>query len=108
VQGANGAILLDVHKMVPLALSFMAKDTAVWAQPHIESLTEGKMPFASWDAFLVAFKLKFEPVSPKANAKNKIIGMKQGKRTFGELVADFETWASQTGWSEQDLFDCLK
>jgi hypothetical protein len=42
----------------------------------------------------VAFKLKFEPVSPKANAKNKIIGMKQGKRTFGELVADFETWAS--------------
>jgi hypothetical protein len=29
VQGANGAILLDVHKMVPLAFSFMAKDTAV-------------------------------------------------------------------------------
>jgi hypothetical protein len=31
VQGANGAILLDVHKMVPSALSFMAKDAAVWA-----------------------------------------------------------------------------
>jgi hypothetical protein len=45
----------------------------------------------------VAFKLKFEPVSPEADTKNKIIGMKQGKRTFGELVADFETWASQTG-----------
>jgi hypothetical protein len=56
----------------------------------------------------VAFKLKFEPISPKANAKNKIIGMKQGKRTFGELVANFETWASRTGWSDQDLFDCLK
>jgi hypothetical protein len=42
------------------------------------------------------------------DAKNKIIGMKQGKRTFGELVADFETWASRTGWSEQDLFDRLK
>jgi hypothetical protein len=96
VQGANGAILLDVHKMVPLALSFMAKDTAVWARPHIESLAEGKTPFASWDTFLVAFKLKFKPVSPEADTKNKIIGMKQGKHTFGELVADFETWASQT------------
>jgi hypothetical protein len=42
----------------------------------------------------VAFKLKFEPVSPKADAKNKIIEMKQGKHTFGELVADFKTWAS--------------
>jgi hypothetical protein len=94
VQSANRAILLDIHKMVPSALFFMAKDAAVWAQPHIEFLAEGKTPFASWDAFLVAFKLKFEPVSPEANAKNKIIGMKQGKRTFGELVADFETWAS--------------
>jgi hypothetical protein len=56
----------------------------------------------------VAFKLKFEPVSSEADAKNKIIEMKQGKRTFGELVADFETWASWTGWSEQDLFDHLK
>jgi hypothetical protein len=108
VQGANRAILLDVHKMVPLALSFMAVDVAMWARPYIKSLAEGKIPFASWDAFLVAFKLKFEPVSHKANAKNKIIGMKQGKCTFGELVADFETWASQTGWSEQDLFDRLK
>jgi hypothetical protein len=82
VQGANGAILLDVHKMVPLALSFIAEDAAMWARPYIESLAEGKTPFASWDAFLVAFKLKFEPVSPKADAKNKIIGMKQGKRNY--------------------------
>jgi hypothetical protein len=91
VQSANRAILLDVHKIVLSALSFMAKDAAVWAQLHIESLAEGKMLFASWNAFLVAFKLKFELVSPKADAKNKIIGMKQGKHTFGELVTDFET-----------------
>jgi hypothetical protein len=108
VQGANGATMLDVHKMVPSALFFIAEDAAVWARPHIESLAEGKTPFASWDAFLVAFKLKFELVSPEADTKNKIIGIKQGKRTFGELVADFETWASQTGWSKQDLFDHLK
>jgi hypothetical protein len=56
VQGANEAILLDIHKMVPSALSFMAEDAAVWARPHIESLAEGKMPFADWDAFLMAFK----------------------------------------------------
>jgi hypothetical protein len=31
VQGANRAILLNVHKMVSLALSFMAEDAAVWA-----------------------------------------------------------------------------
>jgi hypothetical protein len=99
VQGANRAILLDVHKIVPSALSFIVKNAAVWAQLHIESLAEGKTPFADWNAFLAMFKLKFEPVSPKANAKNKIIGMKQSKRTFGELVTNFETWASCTGWS---------
>jgi hypothetical protein len=94
VQGANGATLLNVHKMVSLALFFMAEDAAVWARLYIESLVEGKMPFADWNAFLMAFKLKFELVSPKANAKNKIIGEKQGKCTFSELVADFKIWAS--------------
>jgi hypothetical protein len=94
--------------MVPSALFFMVKDAAVWARPHIKSLAEGKTPFADWNAFLTAFKLKFKPVSPEADAKNKIIGMKQGKRTFGELVADFEIWAFHTGWSDQDLFDRLK
>jgi hypothetical protein len=100
VQGANRATLLDVHKMVPSALSFMVEDAAVWVRLHIESLAEGKTPFTHWDAFLAAFKLKFKPVSPEANAKNKIIEMKQGKCTFGELVANFETWASRTGWSD--------
>jgi hypothetical protein len=56
----------------------------------------------------MVFKLKFELVSPEANAKNKIIGIKQGKRTFSELVADFETWVSRTGWFNQDLFDRSK
>jgi hypothetical protein len=94
MQSVNRATLLDVHKIVSSALFFIAKDAAVWVRPHIELLTEGKMPFADWDAFLTAFKLKFELVSPEANAKNKIIRIKQGKRTFGELMADFETWAS--------------
>jgi hypothetical protein len=40
--------------------------------------------------------------------KNKIIRIKQGKHTFGELVANFETWASCIGWSDQDLFDHFK
>jgi hypothetical protein len=97
VQGANGATLLNIHKMVSSALSFMAEDAAVWARLYIESLTEGKTPFADWDAFLVAFKLKFKPVSPEANMKNKIIEIKQSKCTFGELVANFEIWASCTG-----------
>jgi hypothetical protein len=97
VQGANRATILDVYKMVPSALSFMVKDAAVWAQPHIESFAKGKVPFAYWDVFLAAFKLKFEPVSSEADAKNKIIKMKQGKHTFGELVANFGTWASCTG-----------
>jgi hypothetical protein len=91
MQSVNRATLLDVYKMVPSALFFMAKDAAVWVQPHIESLAEGKTPFADWDTFLAVFKLKFKPVSPKANAKNKIIKMKQGKHTFDELVADFKT-----------------
>jgi hypothetical protein len=100
VQGANGATLLDVHKMVPSTLSFIVKDAAMWTRLYIESLAKGKMSFAKWDAFLAVFKLKFEPVSFKADAKNKIIEIKQGKCTFGKLVADFETWASHTGWSD--------
>jgi hypothetical protein len=31
VQGANRATLLDIHKIVPLALSFMVENAAVWA-----------------------------------------------------------------------------
>jgi hypothetical protein len=31
MQGANGATLLDIHKIVPLALSFMVEDAAMWA-----------------------------------------------------------------------------
>jgi hypothetical protein len=100
VQGANGATLLDVHKMVLSALFFIVKDAAVWTQLYIESLAEGKTSFADWNAFLVAFKLNFEPISRKADTKNKIIGIKQGKHTFGELVADFETWASCISWSD--------
>jgi hypothetical protein len=47
VQSANRATMLDVHKMVPSALSFMAEDAAVWARPHIKSLAEGKTSFVS-------------------------------------------------------------
>jgi hypothetical protein len=90
MQSANGATLLNIHKMVPSALLFIVKNAAVWARLYIELLAKGKTPFADCDAFLAAFKLKLEPVSPKADAKNKIIGMKQGKCTFGELVANFE------------------
>lgn len=108
VRNPASHFVLDVDKLVPSTLSFMTEDAAVWARPHIETLADGKALFPNWATFIMAFKLKFEPVSPEADAKNKVIGMKQGKRTFGELIADFETWSSRTGWSDRDLFNRLK
>lgn len=104
----NAKVRNQASHFVLSALSFMTEDAAVWAHPHIEILADGKPSFPNWASIIAAFKLKFEPVSPEADAKNKVIGMRQGKWTFSELIADFEIWSSHTGWSDQDLFDRLK
>ncbi len=105
----NGHRMLNARKMITSALSFMSDDAAIWARPHIETLAQNKAAFNdSWDEFLKQFKAKFEPIDATADAKNKILALKQGKQTFASLISEFETWSDRTGWSPHDLFDRLK
>ena len=105
---AQGAWLLNLDTAVASALSLMTEDAAVWARPHMEELATGRNPFPSWPAFMEAFQGKFEPVDAVTEAKAKLQSVKQGKRTFSQMLADFETWAPRTGWTKADLFDRLK
>ena len=116
IRDLNGKILYnanrrweqDVGAAVAFALSLMADDAALWARPHMESLAQNKVPFATWADFITAFQGKFEPVDAVTEAKAKVQAIKQGKRTFNELLADFETWSGRTGWTKPDLYDRLK
>ena len=98
----------------------MTGNAAIWARPHLEKIADGEDVFTvsnehgrvirthDWAEFLRLFKAKFEPQDAITEAKNVLTTMKQGNRTFSDYLADFETWAPRTGWSEQDLFDRLK
>ena len=90
-------------------ISFLTDDAAIWARPTLELLAEGKPVFDDdWDTFVEAFKAKFEVVNPVVEAKNKIANLKQGRRNFATLLAEFDMWAPRTGWSDKDLYDRLK
>ncbi|EGZ76021.1 hypothetical protein NEUTE2DRAFT_170631 [Neurospora tetrasperma FGSC 2509] len=95
--------------MITGILSFMTDEAAVWARPHIDELSDGRTPFnADWDEFVKQFSAKFEPVDAKNEAKQKLMSIKQGDRTFADYLSDFETYSRRTGWSNNDLYDRLK
>jgi hypothetical protein len=96
--------------MITLALSFMTKDTAIWARLYLEQLVDHKSVFdnGKWDSFLKAFKQKFEPISASIEAKNKLYNLHQGKWSFASLESEFNTWAHCTDWSKPELIDHLK
>jgi hypothetical protein len=93
VVNQAGEELLDEPKMIMLALSFMTKDTAVWARSYLEQLVDHKPVFnnGKWDSFLKAFKQKFEPISALMEAKNKLYNLCQGKQSFASLESEFNT-----------------
>ena len=113
-------VVYSGRKMISSALSFMTGNAAIWARPHLEKIAEGKDVFTvsnehgrvirthDWAEFLCLFKAKFEPQDAVVEAKSVLFNMKQGNRTFSDYLADFETWAPRTGWSDKDLFDRLK
>ncbi|EKM54642.1 uncharacterized protein PHACADRAFT_197072 [Phanerochaete carnosa HHB-10118-sp] len=117
LRDANEAIILDTSgnwtmdplKMITGILSFMTDDAAVWARPHIEDLSDGRTPFnSSWSEFVKQFSAKFKPVNAKNEAKQKLMSIKQGNRTFTDYLSDFEMYSRHTGWSDNDLYDRLK
>ncbi|EKM51523.1 uncharacterized protein PHACADRAFT_199036 [Phanerochaete carnosa HHB-10118-sp] len=88
ILDANGNWIMDPVKMITGVLSFMTDDTA----------TE----------FVRQFLAKFEPVDAKNEAKQKLMLIKQDNRTFTDYLSNFETYSRRTGWSDNDLYDCLK
>jgi hypothetical protein len=84
--------------MIMLALSFMTKDTTVWAHPYLEQLADHKPVFdnGKWNSFLKVFKQKFKPISVSMEAKNKLYNLHQGKQSFVSLESEFNTWAPYT------------
>ena len=120
VTDDEGKTVYSGRKMISSALSFMTGNAAIWARPHLERIAEGKDVFTvsnehgrvirthDWAEFLRLFKAKFEPQDAVVEAKSVLFNMKQGNRTFSDYLADFETWAPRTGWSDKDLFDRLK
>ena len=103
----NGEVQLDATKVIVNALSFMVDDAALWARPHIETAAEGRAPFSTTHAFFEAFKTKFEPIDATAEAKQRLMSLRQDG-TFAVLISEFETWSPRTGWRERDLYDRLK
>ena len=101
----------DEIKMITSALSMMQDSAAIWARPYVEQMgTPSTAPSfkGDWAQFVAAFQAKFEPINASQEAKNKLMVLQQGKRTFASLISEFETWAPRTGWSDPDLFDRLK
>ena len=120
VTDDEGKTVYSGRKMISSALSFMTGSAAIWARPHLEKIADGEDVFTvsndfgrvirthDWAEFLRLFKAKFEPQDAVVEAKSVLFNMKQGNRTFSDYLADFETWAPCTGWSDKDLFDRLK
>ena len=105
----KGVVRLDPVKLITSALSFMDDTAAEGARPHIELLASKQPVFDNnWDEFIKQFKAKFEPIDAQAEAKLKLVGLKQGTRTFNAYLSEFKTWSPRTGWSDIDLFDRLK
>lgn len=105
----------DARRLIVSALSFMRGEAAVWARPYLETAAtvatatspRPKVFDDDWDKFIEAFKAKFEPIDAQMEAKNKILALAQGKRTFAALESEFSMWAGRTDWSSIDLRDKL-
>lgn len=102
----DGTFNRNNHKWIMSALTFLEDDTAVWATPYLESLSTGTMPFNTWDEFKNVFKVRFETVDEKADTKEALQKLWQGKLTAGEYMARFKELMSCTDYSSANLRDC--
>ena len=112
LRDANGILVpdkIDAAKMIKSVLSFLTGEAAEWARPHIETLVQNGIIFDNnWDKFLAAFQAKFEPMDQVLEARQKLKAVKQGTKTFANFLSDWDQWATQTGYSDTDLFVRMK
>ncbi|TFY63253.1 hypothetical protein EVJ58_g3353 [Rhodofomes roseus] len=95
----------DDQRWVRSALSFLTDEAAVWATPYIEAMVAEKPAFSNWDAFVTAFKLRFETQDESADAKKALRELYQGKLSVPEYAARFREVMERTGYSDGDLRD---
>lgn len=76
----------------------MRGEAAVWARSYLKIAVSTTSPPPqlfedNWDKFIEAFQVKFEPIDARMEAKNYILALTQGKRTFAALESEFSMWA---------------
>ncbi|KAI2646312.1 Transposon Tf2-6 polyprotein [Labeo rohita] len=69
--------------------------TAVWDL--------GRPTFPSFAAFLQSFRETFQPSPESSEAGEKIMALRQGRRTAADYALDFRTLAAQSGWNDGPL-----
>ena len=96
------------------AISFLKGDTAIWATPIAENITQVNnwtqgvtLTYADWNAFKAAFKACFETADAMADTKESLKHLWQGRNTVAHYAATFKQHASCTGYSDEDLRDCF-
>ncbi|KAK7016752.1 hypothetical protein VNI00_018829 [Paramarasmius palmivorus] len=106
VQDADGQYYRNDRVWISTALSFMVKDAALWATPYMEEYSLGRPIFDNnWATFEAAFKLRFESVDEKEDAKHRLKALHQDKMTVAEYTAKFKELMGRTGYSTEDLRD---
>ncbi|KAK7019688.1 hypothetical protein VNI00_018011, partial [Paramarasmius palmivorus] len=103
VQDADGQYYRNDRVWISTALSFMVKDAALWATPYMEEYSLGRPIFDNnWATFEAAFKLRFESVDEKEDAKHRLKALHQDKMTVAEYTAKFKELMGRTGYSTED------
>ena len=92
------------------AISFLKGDTAIWATPIAENITQVNnwtqgvtLTYADWNAFKAAFKACFETADAMADTKESLKHLWQGRNTVAHYATTFKQHASRTGYSNEDL-----
>jgi hypothetical protein len=93
-------------KWITNALSYMAGDAGIWAQPYIGHFTSGKgAPFTGdFLKFCEAFNDHFDPLSKKQQVIEALSVLAQGKDTVVVYMSHFKEIASHTSFSNTNLF----
>jgi hypothetical protein len=95
-------------KWITTALSYMAGDAGVWAQPYINHFTSGKgAPFGGdFLKFHNAFNNCFDPLSEKQQAIEALSVLIQGKDTVVVYTSRFKEITNCMGFSNPNLLQC--
>ncbi|KAK7028883.1 hypothetical protein VNI00_014807 [Paramarasmius palmivorus] len=106
IQDADGQYYRNDRVWISTALSFMTKDAALWATPYMKEYSLGRPIFGdNWATFEAAFKLRFESIDEKEDAKHRLKALHQDKMTVAEYTAKFKELMGRTGYSTEDLRD---